>query len=291
MAYDYSLVKFVPDAARGEVVNLGAIAGSDETGDWEFRAISNFVRARALDDKNALPGALAFISEIEDRIASLEMLTPAAAPMSSNLLARWSFEMRNIVQFSMPAPLVAASAAEALDLVFDQLIVDPGRREFRFEKKHRAISSTVAAYRRTGVPDEAIVRKILVRADRFTDSFDLGVANGRLIQVVKCWSFQLPAQAELAEQVKAWAWLVERVRDAGAIASVGDRTYEMPRGESDISVVYIPPADQQEPPAFTEALAAFETLGVEAVEAERAVTVARRAAEHFRSTSTSRSLW
>lgn len=291
MAYDYSIVRFVPDAARGEAVNLGAVAGSDESGDWEFRAISNFVRARALDDRNALPGALAFISEIEDRIASLEMLTPAEAPMSAELLVSWASEMRNIVQFSAPAPVVAASAAEALDLVFDQLIVDPGRREFRFEKKHRAISSTLAAYRTVGLPDEAIVKRVAVRADHFADSFDLGVANGRLLQLVKCWSFQLPAQVELAEQVKAWAWLVERVRESGGIATTNDRTYEFPRDGADLSVVYVPPTAEQQSPAFAEALAAFDTLGVEAVEADQAVTVARRAAERFGSTSVTRSLW
>ena len=34
MRFVYSLVRFVPDPARGEFVNVGAIAGSEESSDW-----------------------------------------------------------------------------------------------------------------------------------------------------------------------------------------------------------------------------------------------------------------
>jgi hypothetical protein len=291
MAYTYSIVKFVPDAARREAVNLGAVAGSDESGDWEFRGISNFIRARALDDRNALPGALAFLSEIEDRIAEVDTLMGERTQMSATLLETWAGEMRNIVQFTPPAPVVATSAAEALDIIFDQLVVDPGRREFRFEKKYRAVSSTVAAYQRMGVPDAAVVRRVSVRAANFADSFDVGVANGQVVQLVKCWSFQLPDQSELAEQVKAWAWLVERVRESGGQATVGDHTYELPSGDSDLAVVYVAPSPEADSPAFLEAMAAFQTLHIEGVDATQADFVARRAAERLASNTGTRRLW
>ena len=39
MPYFFSLLRFVPDTARGEFVNLGAIAGDSEVVDWELRLI------------------------------------------------------------------------------------------------------------------------------------------------------------------------------------------------------------------------------------------------------------
>jgi hypothetical protein len=49
----YSVVRFVPDPARGEFVNVGAIVGSEESSEWGLRQIENPVRARAVDDRKA----------------------------------------------------------------------------------------------------------------------------------------------------------------------------------------------------------------------------------------------
>jgi hypothetical protein len=45
MRYVYSVVRYVPNPASGEFVNIGVIAGSDETGDWSLRQAGNQRRA------------------------------------------------------------------------------------------------------------------------------------------------------------------------------------------------------------------------------------------------------
>lgn len=278
MTYVYSVVKFVPDPARAEAVNFGALAGDDETGDWELRTISNFGRVRSIDDRNAFAAALSFIDDIEEHIAALDRLPGfAGEPLSRSLVERWSEEMRNVVQFTPPAPVVAASAADALDLIFDELLVDPARREYRFLKKHRAVASTAEAYRRARLPDEAVAKKVRVHAGEFHGAFDFGVHNGRMVQLVRCWSFQLPGQSELAEEVKAWAWVVETLKELGGRATTDSQRFDLERGEVDIAVVYVPPKESQTSPAFEEASAAFEKLGVRAVDTDQADTVAEEA--------------
>lgn len=282
MSYVYSVVKFVPDPARGEAVNFAALAGDDESGDWELRTISNFGRVRSIDDRNALGSALSFIEDIEDHIAAVDQLPGLTIePLSRDLVERWSQEMRNVVQFTPPAPVIAASAADALDLIFDELLVDPARREYRFLKKHRAVASTVQAYRRAQIPEEAIATKLRVEAGEFHDAFDFGVHNGRLVQLVRCWSFQLPGQAQLAEEVKAWAWVVERLRESGGRATSDVRRFDIGRGDVDVAVVYVPPITDQPSPAFEEASAAFGKLDVRAVETEHASAVATEAARRL----------
>ena len=44
--YIYSVLRFVPNPASGEFVNIGAIVGSDENGEWELRTVENAKRAR-----------------------------------------------------------------------------------------------------------------------------------------------------------------------------------------------------------------------------------------------------
>jgi len=54
-----------------------------------------------------------------------------------------------------------------------------------------------------------------VRSNVYDGAFDFAVHN-RAVQLVQCWSFQPPNQADLAGQVKAWSWLVHEVRRRAA---------------------------------------------------------------------------
>lgn len=276
------MLRFVPDAARGEFVNIGAIAGDDDARDWELRLVQNLRRAKALDEKGALGAALAFTARIEDHVEALDRLPGVGTEvLSTELLRRWSGEMRNIVQVTPPTPLVAESAEAALDLVFSELLLDPASQRFRFERKHRAVGSTRRAYRNHGVPDEAVAERALIKSGPYEAPFDFAVFNGHVLQLAQCWSFQLPNQGELAEQVKAWAWVVHELRQVGGSLQLEGREIAIPSG-SDLAIaaVYVPPLTGQERAhAFDEAQAAFGETGTWAVAADRADEVAIHAAE------------
>src|SRR5437868_4932248 len=83
---------------------------------------------------------LGFVDRLESHIDALERLpeTAAVQPMSVALIESLTNEMRNVVQLSEPAPVAADSAQEALDMLADEVLVDPLSRRYRFEKKHRA---------------------------------------------------------------------------------------------------------------------------------------------------------
>jgi hypothetical protein len=285
MGYAYSLLRFVPDPARGEFVNFGLLVGDDDAGDWELRVIQNYRRAKAIDDRGALQMALGFVDTLESHIAALENLPDAALvqPISADLVAQLSAEMRNIVQLSAPLPVVAASAQEALDILSDEVLVDPLARRYRFAKKHRAVAVTRRAYREHHIPLESIAEHAPVVSGAYDASFDFAVFNGKAIQLVQCWSFQLPDQVQLAEQVKAWAWVVRALRDQGGIVRTGDREIEVPQGQDlEIAAVAVAPMDDQENThAYEEAKAAFAETGVRELRPEQADELGARAAEQL----------
>jgi hypothetical protein len=258
MSFGFSLIRFVPDPARGEFVNIGAVAGSDAAGEWELRLVSNLSRAKALDERGVLPQAFAYAAALEDHIAALDQLpeTAGAEPISSEFLRRRAAEMQNIVQFSPPAPVVADSAEGALELVFDQLVLDAARKSFPFEKKHRAQGAARRAYQAHDVRPEAIRERAPVRSGVYDGVLDFAIHNGRVVQLVQCWSFQLPNQVDLAEQVKAWSWLVHELRREGGEMTAADHGVEVPR-DLDIFAIAIPPAEGSDSPAYEEARAAF----------------------------------
>jgi hypothetical protein len=286
MSFQFSLIRFVPDPARGEFVNIGAVAGSDEAREWELRLVSNLSRAKALDDRGVLSNAFAYAAGLEDHIAALDQLpeTSGAEPISSELLRRRATEMHNIVQFSPPAPVAADSADAALELVFDELVLDAARKSFPFEKKHRAQGAARRAYQTHDVPAGAVRERAPVRSGAFDGVFDFAVHNGRTIQLVQCWSFQLPNQADLAEQVKAWSWLVHEVRQDGGELTTTEREVDVP-GELDIFAIAIPPVTGAESPAYEEAKAAFVENGVIELSPEEADRVGEHAAHALAATA------
>lgn len=177
--------------------------------------------------------------------------------------------------------VAADSAGAALELVFDQLVLDAARKSFPFEKKHRAQGAARQAYKAHAVPADAVRERAPVRSGVFEGTFDFAVHNGRTVQLVQCWSFQLPNQAELAEQVKAWSWLVHEVRQAGGALTTTAAEIEVP-SELDIYAIAIPPVTGTEAPAYEEAKAAFAENGVIELTPDEADRVGAQAAEALR---------
>src|SRR5205823_4239748 len=81
----------------------------------------------------------------------------------------------------------------------------------------------------------------------------------RAVQVVRCWSFQRPDQADLAQEVEAWAWGVRALRRSGGIAIAQGRpdAVEAP-GDLDVAAVYIAPEPSAKSSAYDVAMRAFE---------------------------------
>jgi hypothetical protein len=282
MSYQYSLLRFVPDPARGEFVNVGILAGDDDAGDWDLRLIQNLRRARSIDEEGALGIALSFAARLEDHIVALDPVAELAdvEPISTGYVLQLSEEMQNVVQLTPPMPVAAGSADEALDLLFGELLVDPTALRFRFDKKNRAQASTRRAYKAHDIPVEAVTEHAPLVAGPYEGVFDFAVANGGVVQLVQCWSFQLPNQVELADQVKAWAWVVRELRREGGHLTFGEREAEAQR-DVEIAAVFSPPADGQEAPAFDEARAAFAEIEVQQLTVEEADLVGQKAAEHL----------
>ena len=285
MRYTYSVIRFVPDPVRGEFVNVGVLAGSDESSEWELRTVENLKRARAVDDKGLLGLVWSFVNDIgrkADRYAEAvqtSFFDETDDGLSEEWLRRLSEESRNIVQFSNPAAVVAEDINEALDTLFAQFIVEPEARRFPFKKKNVALAAIRRAYREAGLRQrEHFAEGANVKGQHHKERFDFVVANGRAVQLAQTWSFQIPNQEDLAEQVKAWAWTVADIRRHGGTAETEVRRVDVPH-DVKIEVVYVPPAVDGPRETLDEALAAFSEIDVHPVEFDRADTVGRQASQ------------
>lgn len=282
MKYVYSLVRFVPDPARGEFVNVGAIVGSEHSSEWQVRQVENPVRARAVDDNQTLDAVWSFIDAVGSRVDKYEAALSSLFDPEEELTEEWLLKLhadhQNIVQLSPPAPMVAESAEEALDRVFELMVLDPAKREYRFKKKHTALAAVRAAYKEFAVKKGTDLReRVTLLTPHHSERFDFAVTNGRALQLTQTWSFQVPDQATLAEQVKAWGWTVQDARASGGEVRTADGSKFDVAQDVDVEVVYVPAEPGRPAPAFEDASNVFEELGIVALPLGEAPKVGERA--------------
>jgi len=265
--YLYSVLRFVPDAASGEFINIGAIAGSDEEASWEIRTVSNQKRASGIDSNGVLGKVIERASALQREVAEAELaIEDGLEPRISEAWLRGLHRTHeHLLQFSEPTPMMAASAAEALDLIFRELVTDPGVRAHEFRTKRAAFSVLLNAYKKVGLEGARAVRqRPVVRGAHHVAKFDFAVANGHAVQLANAWSFETPKLDELVTEVKAWAWAVQDLRrSGGALAEESGGTLEVP-SDVDIEVVYLPPTKRSGEEARAEALSAFADANVKA---------------------------
>ncbi len=282
--YWYSLVRCVPDPRTGEFVNVGAIAGDPVSGDWSIRQVSNESRVRRLAgaaELEAVHGFLARVGlEIDQNRSRLE--EEAADPLGESWLQTLFHDHRNVVQLSPPTPMVADDAEQALELLFDQLVIDPVTQPRSHAiTKHRIVAQIREAYQASAID----VRYWRPRAEIHVGShlrtqLDFAVGNGKTVQLTQGWSFQRTGLEELSTQVKAWGYALQRLRENepariiaadGAISSVD--------ADVDLEVVVAPPLNAQQTEAYEESAQVFAELNVSVRDLGDVGTVGRRAAE------------
>lgn len=283
MRYVYSIVRFVPDPARGEYINVGAIVGSDQSSEWQVRQVENPRRAKALDQRGSLGAVWTFLDRVAGAIneheQAIEQLFAVEPMLSEGWLEHLFTDHRNVVQLSEPAPISADSADEAMASILDLMIVDPERQR-RGPTKHTALAALRQAYRDLLKPD-TIRERVVARAGRFTTPFDFAIANGHLVQLSHAWSFRSVTPEDVSQQVKAWGWTVGEMKQSGGVVesrAPAGVTFEY-SDAVDIEVVVIPPGTGEQFSPYREALDVFDRLDVPVRALEQTTDVVRVAQE------------
>lgn len=262
--YLYSVVRCVPDPRTGEFLNVGAIAGDPITGDWSIRQISNATRIRRLADPSvvaAVHGWMAWVGEqVDDQLSLLD--EGDGEPLGEDWLLALHREQRNVVQLSKPVPVIADNVDDALTLVFDQMIIDPLPRGYKFVTKHRVLAEVREAYRQAHIEDKHVRPRVEVYVgDRVHSPVDFAVTNRTVVQLTQAWSFQKATVSEVSTQVKAWGYALRRVRDGdeARVLNGNHKAAAVPENVS-IDVVVAEPKTSEQEDVFGEALQVFSNL-------------------------------
>lgn len=271
MRFVYSPLRFVPDPARGEFINVGVIAGSDEAGEWSLRQASDLSRARALDEEgDLLYSVRTFMDHLEREIDSHG---EGEAILDEEWLASLRAEQRGIVQLGPTSVISADEVEAALDFIFPQMVQEAERKRARYTSKGTALARVRQHYRTTFDlhMGEDLFQRTELRTGPYEERMDLAVVNGVPRQLLHSWSFDVADQDRVARQLRAWGWTVERLQKEGGDLEVGEadaaRVLAVSKGV-DIVIVYVPPGEGRDTHAYEEGKAICSDLQIRMVSME-----------------------
>lgn len=239
MRYNYWTLRYLPDPVRGEFVNIGVIVGRDGA-DWSIRSIESFDRASRLGGD--LSTARTWVRSLRSTIVQVNRdchLDIATVGASEDWIVRLRGFHNNCVQISDALPVVADSADEAMDLLFDRLIVEP-RPQSRSTSHGRAVARLREAYQARFGSGVDLLNKVCVRSGRQTMDFDFALSDGSIQQLSKVWAFDLKDPSLQVDKVQAWGFRVEELRSSGGHLSIREQTLEVDSGVP-VRVLYVPP--------------------------------------------------
>jgi len=285
--YIYSIVRCLPDPRTGEFVNVGAIAGDPQTGDWAVRRVSNTERIKRFAPNTAIDVTDRFIVRITSEIAEAREVLEASdsLPFDERWLYRLHHDHRNIVQLSPPAPIVAGRAEAALDIIFRHMIIDPATQQRPVTiRKFEVIENLRKAYAAAAIPAHLLRPKSDVFiGDRLHSNVDIAIANGKVVQLAQGWSFRVAHLDRVVTQVKAWGFALERLR-GGDEARLVDAQGQLSTVTQnvDLQIVVATPETPEQEAAYEEAEQVFRMLRAGVHPVEDVAAVSTRAADLVR---------
>ncbi|MFT4165009.1 MAG: DUF3037 domain-containing protein [Microlunatus sp.] len=246
MSYQYWIIRFVPNIARGEFTNVGLVCGRDG-GDWAVGFDPRYVRSHGnlSSDLRELSSWIAWFRRTVERQRDAGFSDQS---VSSGWLAQLRSRQANSVQFSEPAPIEVVSAQAGVDMLFPHLVErEPTRRRRGLTRRSLRIDvrDTLLFERDLTIGYDLFVQP-KVRIGKQRGSFDLLCSDSQTNALTNVWAFNVASLEALDREIQSWNYLVSRLRSDGANLELGSSRTTMLPADVSIDVVYDPPASDRE---------------------------------------------
>lgn len=264
--YSYWLVRYVPDVARGERVNVALIVGSD-SGDWAIRRVPNLRRASRLGG-NAT-AVRPWLDDLASRIHEaqnppLEVFGRAAEPLTVARFELMAHRFNNVVQLSAGRPVWGESADSIAEALAPVLIDDPSVAA-RSTTRSGIVAQLSALYTNTLQLEHGrnLFQGVRARVGRQSRRFDLAASHAHRTQLTQAFAFDVRNTSDLERDVQAWNYIVSRLRTEGASLELPGHNVRV-TDDTPIAVAYqaAPSPNAQQEDLLGAALEDWSLLGV-----------------------------
>ena len=269
MRYNYWTMRYLPDPARGEFVNIGLLVGQDGA-DWAVRTVHSFDRVSRLGgDLNV---ARHWSSNFREMVAANTDALAGIVISQGTINSLRGFH-NNAVQLSAPLPVVAESAEAAIEVLYDRLVLEPAHSP-RSTSHSRAVRTLGEAYGQLR-PTLSLCKRVKVRAGRQSLDFDFALKGNRIEELSRVWSFDLKDMDPQVEKVQAWGFRLQELREGGGELT-GEQQLAIDQ-DVPVKVLYVPPKTAAQRESLDLAQDAWKKVEAKAYPLDQARELARSA--------------
>lgn len=263
MIYNYWIVRFVPNVARGEFSNIGLVAGADGH-DWSVSFDPRFIRnhGNLSSDLRELRAWMDWFQRTVSTESESELSRPE---ISSGWIDHLRNRQANSVQFSPAAPIDAESARAAVDLLYPHLVErEVARRRSTLTRRRMRVEVRDTLVHELGF---SIGRDLLTspraRIGMQQGTFDFAYTGDRRFagpgrHLSNVWAFNVMSLDSLQTEIQSWNYLVARLRTSGATMESHGERFDVSPG-TPIEVIIDAPSTDRGDSAWREDIFAAAT--------------------------------
>lgn len=263
MLYRTRTIRYVPDVAREEFVNLGIIVIGERPGDLAVELLETVGQIPAIGGPRdaALSAARRIRRELLEYRSDpgrLELDEASSAHGHLSLLARNAY---NMIQFGDERVADGVSADALAEFLFGHLVArqTPIRRHHRLTRLRHEVLST---YRQRPEIIPHVAADPTLSAGGREGSVDLAVVVRKVFELNTAFTFQGDPTQQLRERVDAWSFRMQRLRDqGGTLTTKDDETIPVP-GDTPIIAVIQAPKTAQQYELYREVTVPWPSLGI-----------------------------
>ncbi|WP_030014358.1 DUF3037 domain-containing protein [Curtobacterium sp. S6] len=271
MLYRTRIVRYVPDTARGEFLNLGVIVMGDDPRDVAIRAVETITEIPNIGGPRsaALEAVSGIVREVESRHespAELEIDHSSTLRASIDSFARNAY---GLIQFSDEGIADGQSAMAVADFLFDHLVSrgTPARREQRLTRLRRRITDTYST--RPTLARSLLSSPRLVAGPR-SAPVDLAVLDQNIIEINSAFSFQGEPNRHLLERIDSWAFRMKLLREGnGGVLQHGREPNVPVAPDTPIIAIVDPPQTSAQQELFQEVTAPWSQLEIQTLTSDQ----------------------
>lgn len=246
MSYQYWIIRFVPNVARGEFTNIGLVCGRDGD-DWAVRFDPRYVRnhGNLSSDLRELSNWTNWFRRTVEQHSSVKF---GEQSVSVGWIAHLRSRQANSVQFSGPAPIEVESARAGVELLFPHLVErEPTRRQRGLTRQSLRTNVRDTLVFEGGLTlDHDLFVQPKVRIGKQRGTFDLLRSDNRANALTNVWAFNVASLDVLDREIQSSNYLVSRLRADGADLQLGTSPTVRLSADALIDVVYDPPTSDRE---------------------------------------------
>lgn len=271
VALTYWVLRYVPDPVREEFVNVGVVVGGAGQ-DWAIRRIHELGRVNRIDGDPT--EASNWLLRLEHLIgpasnSDLGLLEPTRHRLfaaDESFMDRLRRQQENNFQISEPRPVVAPSAEDAADRLYELLVLAPAER-LRSSARNQAVRSLREEVH-THMSRKAYQPNVKLLAGPHKTRMEFAFGRSDVVQLTQVVAFDIRSTDHLASSIQSSSYVLTRLRRDGAILRNPQRKKQNDqpvRRDVALRVLYVPPVSPAQEEVYGMAVDAWNHLDVHAV--------------------------